>query len=97
MKRYETFEKEYPNLDLIQCNIAIYFIFTYFCGAVYDNYVYSAARLAIFSSRVIKFLAFAKWYESGEAEVDIIIYKFCRELEHSNDNLNLIKQELDLQ
>ena len=96
-EQYRQFESECKNIDLIQCNVAIYFIFTYFCGAVYDNYVYSAARLAIYSARVIKILAFAKWLESGTVDIDVIIYKFCRELEHSNDNLNLIKQELDLQ
>lgn len=95
--KYDEFEKVYSKVDLIQCNIALYFIFTYFCGAVYDNYVYSAARLAIYSARVIKLLSFAKWCETGKVDIDIIIYKFCRELEHSNDNLNLIKQELDLQ
>lgn len=96
LEKYEEFEKEYASLDLIQCNIALYFIFTYFCGSVYDNYVYSAARLAIYSARVIKVLAFVSWLENATVDIDVIIYKFCRELEHSNDNLNLIKQELDL-
>lgn len=95
-EKYKMFENEYESLDLIQCNVALYFVFTYFCGAVYDNYVYSAARLAVYSARVIKLLSFAKWLEAGMVDIDVIIYKFCRELEHSNDNLNLIKQELDL-
>lgn len=94
--KYDEFIKQNSDMELIQCNIAIYFVFTYFCGAVYDNYVYSAVRLAVYSARMIKILAFAKWLEADKIDMDVLIYKFCRELEHSNDNLNLLKQELDL-
>ena len=95
-KHYSIFDKEHPEMDMIQCNVTLYFIYTYFCGAVYDDYVYSMARLSIFAGRMIKLLCFAKWLECGKIEVDEILYKLCRELEHSADNISIIKQELDL-
>lgn len=96
VESFAEFEKTYPQMDLVECNIAIYFIFTYFCGAVYDGYVYSAAKLAVFSARMIKLLCFAQWLESGKVEMDKILYKYCREVENSTENIRILVQSLDL-
>lgn len=94
-EKFQEFEDDISDLDQIKTNIALYFIFTYFCGAAYDDYVYSAARMSIFAVRVVTVLAFKNWIENGNACVSEILYKFCRELENSNDNLITIRQELD--
>lgn len=41
--------------------LMVFWVFTYFCGAVYDDEVYSKMMLAIFSTVMIQELTMAKW------------------------------------
>ena len=93
------FRSSIPWLELLKTNLCYYFIYTYFCGSIYDDYVYAQGQQAIFNTQLIEYLLFGKWLENKKSlskkEASEIIYKYSRELEHSNDNLILLEQLLD--
>lgn len=75
--------------------LMVYFVFTYFCGAVYDDNIIGKMQTAVVSTMLIQELSIAKWIEQGEnldfyGFVDIA-HRVSRELEHSD--LNLIRFE----
>ena len=77
-------------------NLELFFILTYFCGAVYDDWIYAKAALADFSVRWIRELIMAQWARgelSGETCVEVS-YRFAREIEHSDENLNMLEEWL---
>lgn len=71
--------------------LMVYFVFTYFCGAVYDDNILGKMQTAVISTILIQELAIAKWIESGEQigfeEFVDIAHKLSREIEHSDVNL----------
>lgn len=87
--------------NLFQENLALFFVYTYFCGAVYDDWIYSKAALAEFSVRWIKELIMAMWVaQKREKKFSWklcieISYRFAREIEHSDENLNLLEEYLE--
>lgn len=76
--------------------LLLFFLYTYFCGAVYDGWIYSKVMLAVGSVLWIQELACAQWLEQGERleEDDFIrlAYSYAREIEHSDDNLNALEE-----
>lgn len=93
------FDKACPESVYQLQQIACYFLYTYFCGAAYSEYVYSAARSAIFHTQMIKFL----WVMNYERDASgfnedskaYYLYKYSRELENCNENLILLDQLID--
>ncbi|HIX29615.1 MAG TPA: flagellin lysine-N-methylase, partial [Candidatus Blautia stercoravium] len=85
--------------EIYQEQILVFFVYTYFCGAVYDDMVYTKMVLAVFSALWIDELCFAKWMERGEkltfSDVVQIAYQYAREIEHSDENLNLLEEIFD--
>ena len=79
--------------------LMVYFVQTYFCGAVYNDYILSKAKLAVTSAWMIYEMWAARWYRSGKAltmeEVVEIVYHYSRELEHSDINLGTMDELLD--
>ena len=75
--------------------LMVYFVFTYFCGAVYDGKIVDKMKTAILSVLLIRELAIAIWKESEnqlsfEQFVDVA-HRVSREIEHSD--INLIRME----
>lgn len=71
--------------------LMVYFVFTYFCGAVYDDNILGKMQTAVIATILIQELAIAKWIEAGqqigfEDFVDIA-HRVSREIEHSDVNL----------
>lgn len=71
--------------------LMVYFVFTYFCGAVYDEQILGKLQMAVVATFLIQELTIAKWIENGETMdfnqfVDIA-HRVSRELEHSDVNL----------
>lgn len=81
----------FPDWDIMTEQLLVYFIFTYFCGAVYDEYVASKVKMSICSVFYIEELAIALWTQNGGsltlAEFTRVVYRYSRELEHSDENL----------
>jgi len=79
--------------------ILVFFIYTYFCGAVYDDCIYSKAALSVFSVWYIKEFIMCEWYLNGKSidmeECIRLAYRYAREVEHSDDNLNTLEEWFD--
>lgn len=76
-------------------NLALYFINTFFLGAVYDGDVLGKIKLALFSCVIIRENCFAVSRRSGELTEDIMVsaaYRYSREVENSNANLETLEQ-----
>lgn len=76
--------------------LMVYFVFTYFCGAVYDDKILAKMQMAIISVLFISELSIAKWVEQGE-KLDFstfldIAHRVSREIEHSDVNLNRLEK-----
>lgn len=87
--------------ERIQEQIVVYFLFTYYCGAVYDENPYAKVKMAIISLFAIEEMLFTEWLSSGE-KMGIsnwigYAYQYSRELEHSDENLNTMEHILTKQ
>ena len=75
--------------------ILVYFVYTYFAGAGYDGKPYSKMKLAIYSTVMIREMLLGRMKERGTlsfADHVEIAYRFAREIEHSDVNLNKLEQ-----
>ena len=83
------------SIDTIFEQLLVYFIFTYFCGAVYDDNVLGKIRLTLNSVFYLYEMMVVRWFQNGRTlslqDVVEIAYRYSRELEHSD--LNLEKME----
>lgn len=83
------------SIDIIFEQLLVYFIFTYFCGAVYDDNVLGKIRLTLNSVFYLYEMMVVRWFQNGHTlslqDVVEIAYRYSRELEHSD--LNLEKME----
>lgn len=78
--------------------ILVYFLFTYFCGAVYDGDALTKAKMAVVSTLILKELSLALWLCQGR-RLDFqdrrrLAWRYSRELEHSDPNLNQFEKLL---
>ena len=102
---YETLHAEFvasvSDLSVKMEQIVVYFLFAYFCGAVYDEYVYALAQEAVVNAYLICELWFAKWLEQKKqisfTDMVEITYRYSRELEHSQENLECMEELMDCQ
>ncbi len=84
------------NMDILLEQLLVYFVFAYFCGAVYDDNVLGKIRMTVDSVTVLYQMFLAKWAEqdghlSGE-DIKKIMYRYSRELEHSDVNLGRMQR-----
>lgn len=81
----------FPDWDIMTEQLLVYFITTYFCGAVYDEYVASKIKMSVCSVFYIEELALAQWLQNESnltlQEFTGLVYRYSRELEHSDENL----------
>lgn len=89
----------------IQCEqLMVYFVFTYFCGAVYDGQIFVNMQMAVASVNVLWNLMAAKWLRNEKTlyleDVIETVYQYSRELEHSDKNLkhfwNMLEEQRKL-
>lgn len=86
----------------VQCEqLLVYFISTYFCGAVYDGRAYAKAQMAVVSVLLIRELLAARWLKNEKMldmqDVVEIVYRYSRELEHSDPNLDRMEKMMEEQ
>lgn len=71
--------------------IMVYFLYTYFPGSVYDGQLFAKAQMAVYCTWMIELLWMAKWLMNGKIldleEMTELLYRFSREIEHSDENL----------
>ena len=84
--------KEYrsdPQVALRWEQLMVYFVFTYFCGAVYDEDVIGKMKFAVASTLLI--MEMDKVY----CNVEDVAHAYSREIEHSEDNLAIIEHHMN--
>ena len=85
-----------PDYEIQYEQLLVYFISTYFCGAVYDGEAYVKAQMAVVSVLLIHELLMARWLKNEKLlemeDVVDTVYRYSRELEHSDPNLNLMEK-----
>jgi len=94
---FEAWRKEYlTEWDIHAEQLLVYFIFTYFVGAVYDGAVYDKTRFSVSMVHLIQELWMARWLKNkGELTIEEMVdllYRFSREIEHSDENLKRAEQ-----
>lgn len=76
--------------------LMVYFLFTYFCGAVYDEMAYEKAKFAVASTLLIQEMVFASFLSHGKfpqvEEVAEIAHRYAKEVEHSDTNLKRLEE-----
>ncbi len=99
METYATFEKAYPDWSIQEEQLLLYWIYTYFCGAVYDDQIFAKVKMAIVCTFIIHELAVGTWIKNDHhftfEDMISICYQFSRELEHSDPNLNEMERLMD--
>jgi len=95
--RFDTYMSESDiDFDIIIEQLLVYFVFTYFCGAVYDGEIYGKGKLSVYSVFYIKELIKAEFIRNNgsitKEEIEDLVIRYSRELEHSDENLNRIEK-----
>lgn len=99
-RRYEQWMNEKIPDWQVKCEqLFVYFLYTYFCGAVYDARAYGKVQMAAVSVLLISELWKARWLRN-EGVLDLedlteIVYRYSRELEHSDENLELFEMMME--
>ena len=79
--------------------LMVYFVFTYFCGAVYDDHILGKMQTAVVSTILIQELAQAVWQEKQEGFTFMdfvdVAHRYSREIEHSDINLLRLEKLFD--
>lgn len=99
VKQREGFIKDTgERLEVWREQLMVYFVFTYFCGAVYDGNPYGKMKLAAAGTLLIEELAQALWAQrDGRFEfMDFVnvAHRFSREVEHSDENKKCLEEAL---
>ena len=84
------------DLEIIAEHLMVYFIFTYFCGAVYDEEAHSKMKFSIIGTLMILETAKTLWSENIEAGKMAAVLeaakRYSREVEHSDENIELLEK-----
>lgn len=79
--------------------LMIFFVYTYFCGSVYDDMVNTKMGMAVFSVIRIQELLMMRWLENGKkldfSDITELSWRYAREVEHSDNNLNMLEDWLE--
>ncbi len=90
--------EETPIFDIHLEQLLVYFIFTYFSGSVYDGRIFAKVQMAVYCVWMIENLWMGRWLRNGKelerCEMTELLYRFSRELEHSDDNLEAVEKML---
>lgn len=76
--------------------LMVYFVFTYFCGGVYDGRGYSKMLMAVVSTLLIEELAMAVYWKKKKQftfmDMVEVAHHYSREVEHSDENLETLER-----
>lgn len=95
--KFSKWQKEkMPEMEIQIEQLMVYFLFTYFCGAVYDEKIYAKAWMAAESVFLIREFWKARWIRNGKTldleEMTELVYRYSREVEHSDENLEKMQK-----
>lgn len=84
------FEQEWENLVL-------YYLRTWLLGALYDDDVYGKIEMAVFSYAVVREWCLFRYRKTGKVTIEDLTaasYRYSREIENSDANLNALEEML---
>lgn len=89
-------DDHWPDWEISFEQLQVYFLFIYFCGAVYDEEILASAQLGIVHGWLIYEMLMAVWLRNGK-EVSLedlmeLVHRYSRELEHSDVNQRKMEQ-----
>lgn len=88
--------KEHVDLEIHLEQLLVYFLFTYLPGAVYDGELYAKVQMAVYCTWMICELWMARWLKNEKTlaleEMTDLVYRFSREVEHSDENLKRVEK-----
>lgn len=95
-REFELWKKTEPNMEIHLEQILLYFLYTYFPGSVYDGQLFAKAQMSIYCTWMIELLWMARWIMNDKKlnleEMTELLYRFCREIEHSDENLEKLDE-----
>lgn len=98
-KAYERWHQAHPDMEIHLEQLLVYFIFIYMLGAVYDGQTEAKLWMAVSFVWMIEQLWMARWAENdGDISIEEmteLVYRFSREVEHSDINLEIIENMLN--
>lgn len=96
IEKRKCFLRNHPQWEIQKEQIFMYFIFTYFCGAVYDEKAYSKWKMCTTHIMLMEELLFAKYVQIGKPmvtdEIVDCVHRYARETEHSDWNLEYMEK-----
>ena len=88
--------KDDTDLEIITEHLMVYFIFTYFCGSVYDEEAHSKMKFSIIGTLMVLETAKTLWAENPtegkRAAILEAAKRYSREVEHSDENIELLEK-----
>lgn len=98
---YELLQKEFcreaADFEQEWENLVLYYLRTYLLGALYDDDVYGKIKMAVFSYAVIREWCLFRYRVTGTVSIEELTaacYRYSREIENSDENLNELEQML---
>lgn len=92
----KAFLKGLPEWEIQKEQLLVYFIYTYFCGAVYDGKAYPKLKMCEAHILLLEELLFAAWLRENRSlppeEMLRVVYRYAREVEHSDWNLEYMER-----
>jgi len=99
LSEFTQWAKLHTDMEIHLEQLLVYFLFTYFPGAVYDGEAYAKVQMAVYCTWMIRELWMAKWLKNDKAldieEMTDLVYRFSREVEHSDENLKQIEKIME--
>lgn len=93
------FQDSFPQWQAQKEQLLVYWLYTYFCGAVYDGRIFAKGKMAVICTLFIEELVLGLYVTGKESlsfdDLVSVSYRFSRELEHSDQNLNTLEELLD--
>lgn len=93
------FQDTFPEWQIQKEQLLVYWLYTYFCGAVYDEKIFAKGKMAVICTLFIEELVLGLYARKREklepGDLVSVCYRFSRELEHSDQNLNTLEELLD--
>lgn len=106
LKFYKPVQKGYiegidaTGQETVLANILEAMLYTYYPGAVYNGMIYAYTKMCIFTVAVVDAigatLAVARAGKITKEKYAEVLYRFCRETEHSDDNIGVLLEYFDL-
>lgn len=85
-----------PDWQIQEEQLLVYWIYTYFCGAVYDDEIFAKIKMTVVCTLFIHELSIGTYLKNNRQfslnDQIQICYQFSRELEHSDLNLNKFEE-----